>query len=614
MAENSIVHAPYNFVPFSNKVLIRYASPDELPRHDCLTPDLKSGEIHVTLTADTPVFISDGNKEDPHFFRTPNGMYALPGSSVRGMVRENMQILGFGCIHPTEDFEDFQIYFREMAAARESTGVKLKEYYHNALGVKPLKSASGKTYSIPQNVHAGYLRKDGADYYIQPVQGTYLRISRKHPELIAMGIGDAQKIPVAYVKAGDRIDHIRKSEAPVSGMEQGMLLVTGRPVGGKPNHLYVFPMPDEEALPVSISAQDVLSYKEDWENRRNALGAYYDVNFWALPNEGEEKPVFYIEYEGHTYFGMSLFLRIGHRYALSEGLPKRHKDALEAEGGLDYPHAMLGFAEPDRSYRSRVSFGDFTAIGPVSSDKTWWAVLGQPKPSYYPGYVKDGKNYSDEDFQLRGYKQYWLKDVGEIPEGKEKVMSTLRPLPKGTRFHGVIRFKNLHEDELGLLLWCLRLDDGCYQSVGMGKPFGFGRMKLHIDSLLETDVQSLYSVDGLCSAPGDDRTELVDHYIEAYDRFAAENLNIKKPKKCPSVRSRDEVLDFLYLRRIIQPTEKAGYMTLDEYKNVRVSLPSIQDFRQDAEEEESAEKSSGNDASSSMDDLLAQLAAKYKRH
>ena len=139
-------------------------------------------------------------------------------------------------------------------------------------------------------------------------------------------------------------------------------------------------------------------------------------------------------------------------------------------------------------------------------------------------------------------------------------------------------------------------------------------MKLHIDSLLETDVQSLYSVDGLCSAPGDDRTELVDHYIEAYDRFAAENLNIKKPKKCPSVRSRDEVLDFLYLRRIIQPTEKAGYMTLDEYKNVRVSLPSIQDFRQDAEEEESAEKSSGNDASSSMDDLLAQLAAKYKRH
>ena len=93
MAENSIVHAPYNFVPFSNKVLIRYASPDELPRHDCLTSELKSGEIHVTMTADTPVFISDGNKEDPHFFRTPNGTYALPGSTVRGMVRENSRPL-----------------------------------------------------------------------------------------------------------------------------------------------------------------------------------------------------------------------------------------------------------------------------------------------------------------------------------------------------------------------------------------------------------------------------------------------------------------------------------------------------------------------------------------
>ena len=90
MAEHSMVHAPYNFVPFS-KVLLRYPSPEELPRHDCLDPALKSGEIHVTMTADTPVFVSDGNKNDPHFFRTPGGAYALPGSTIRGMVRENMQ-------------------------------------------------------------------------------------------------------------------------------------------------------------------------------------------------------------------------------------------------------------------------------------------------------------------------------------------------------------------------------------------------------------------------------------------------------------------------------------------------------------------------------------------
>lgn len=50
----SKVHAPYNFVPFSEKVLLRYAGPEELPRHDQIDPALKSGEIHVTMTADTP--------------------------------------------------------------------------------------------------------------------------------------------------------------------------------------------------------------------------------------------------------------------------------------------------------------------------------------------------------------------------------------------------------------------------------------------------------------------------------------------------------------------------------------------------------------------------------
>ena len=97
------VRAPYNFVPFSNRVLLPYQDVSELPRHDEIRPDLKSGEIHVTLCADTPVFVSDGNKDAPHFFRGANGKYMIPGSTVRGMLRENMQILGYGLVIPGED-------------------------------------------------------------------------------------------------------------------------------------------------------------------------------------------------------------------------------------------------------------------------------------------------------------------------------------------------------------------------------------------------------------------------------------------------------------------------------------------------------------------------------
>ena len=63
MAERVKTHAPYNFVPFSNKVLLRYDSPDQLPPHNVWNSELKSGEIHVTLRAETPVLVSDGQEK-----------------------------------------------------------------------------------------------------------------------------------------------------------------------------------------------------------------------------------------------------------------------------------------------------------------------------------------------------------------------------------------------------------------------------------------------------------------------------------------------------------------------------------------------------------------------
>ena len=96
MAADKRVRAPYNFIPLSEKVLLPYNSIEELPPHDRMDPALKTGEIHVSMVADTPVFVSDGDKNEPHFFRGNNGKYMIPGSTIRGMVRENMQILGGG--------------------------------------------------------------------------------------------------------------------------------------------------------------------------------------------------------------------------------------------------------------------------------------------------------------------------------------------------------------------------------------------------------------------------------------------------------------------------------------------------------------------------------------
>lgn len=91
---------------------------------------------------------------------------------------------------------------------------------------------------------------------------------------------------------GERVKHISRhvEGTSVGQMMKGFLLYTGNPVGRKENHLYLFPEADADAIPLDISREDIISYTEDWENRRNSLrGGGYDPDFWALPEDGEQK-------------------------------------------------------------------------------------------------------------------------------------------------------------------------------------------------------------------------------------------------------------------------------------------------------------------------------------
>lgn len=572
MPSDTIVRAPYNFVPISNKIL-EYR--DEIPAHDAVDPSLKTGEIHVTLTADTPVFVSDGAKDSPRFFRGPDGKFQIPGSTIRGMIRANMQILGFGLVRVGEDIGDKRFFYRKLACPRENVFFGLKDRYHAVLKVKTF-YADRKPYTVPQNVQAGYLRKVGEGYQIQPVTGTFLRVSRKHRDVIQFGNAPSRAVPVSYAAADKRVTRI--CAGAVKGMEQGVLLYTGRPVGRKPNPLYLFPRADETAQPVVLE-EDALINATDLELRKNFLrGGGHDPNFWSLPKDGESKPVFYARFQGHTYFGMSLFLRLRYLHSIADGLPEEHK--RNAQGCLDWPRAILGWAGDKTSRRSRVSFGDFPAQGNPKEGGIVTVTQGEPRPGYFPSYVKDGMHYDMEGFQLRGYKQYWLKEAKPVSMGKANVDATLRPLPPGTKFTGVIRYRNLRPEELGLLLWAIRLEEGCYQSVGMGKPYGYGRMKVSIDALREFGLSGLYTPENLCAAPAEAPDGAVQKYIDAYDAAASGAMHLKKR----SVASLEEIQDFFYLKRTIREADEVSYMSLNEYQNVGRPLPDTASFRKKAEE------------------------------
>lgn len=583
--------APYNFVPFSDKVIVRYEEVKNLPDHDMIDPNLKSGEIHITMRAETPIFVSDGTKE-AHFFRGANGKQMIPGSSVRGMVRNNMHILGFGKVNAGDDVADQQLFYRKVAAkkkddkGKKSTERLLKDRYDAFLGMDSEEYSKG----IALKVEAGILRRDKDDngkYEI--VQTKYYRLSR----------GDYKEWKDKYALLEDVFYTLKDNKVALVSKEKygsyqwldGFIMSTGKAVGN-PNGIYLFEKVPKDIKGTLIDKNDVSLYEADLENRKTQLGDKEGDRrwlFWAMPDTEDEprkeKPVFYVKGSKPMVWGMTMYPRIPYSKRLTDGLPTEHKK-INSDGmpTLDYVKSILGFSvkvqddsekskEKNVSYRSRVAFGDFEVIGKVREMSEQEVTLLNPKTSFYRGYTIDGNHYEDE-FMLRGYKQYWLKDAKAYSQG---IKSKIHPLPEGTEFHGVVKYKNLHEDELGLLLWAIQLEDGCYQSIGMAKPYGFGRVKISVDSLKEFDFAQRYTIEGLLgNGAKQSDSEQIQKYIESYQ-------NCEYVKNAfggeAGVVEQDEIKDFFCIHKKICQAEDVRYMTLPEYSKNTDALPSLEEIR-----------------------------------
>ena len=94
------IDAPYNFVPVAGQVDTppwRHEVSQDLPFRDGL-----SGELRLNVKALSLLLV--GGKQQPaseqragqvHFFQTPDQRYAIPGSSLRGMIRNVLEIATF---------------------------------------------------------------------------------------------------------------------------------------------------------------------------------------------------------------------------------------------------------------------------------------------------------------------------------------------------------------------------------------------------------------------------------------------------------------------------------------------------------------------------------------
>ncbi len=102
------ISAPYNFVPLSSWVHIPKWGPQV--SHDLPFENGCSGEIAYTLVAQSPLLVGGeqdktGTPGEVRPFKTPgkDGCYAVPGSSLKGMIRAVVEVAGFGRMRMVDD-------------------------------------------------------------------------------------------------------------------------------------------------------------------------------------------------------------------------------------------------------------------------------------------------------------------------------------------------------------------------------------------------------------------------------------------------------------------------------------------------------------------------------
>ncbi len=521
--KRSHARAPYNFIQL-NDVMVeaQFQQPDQPPAFDKYynydrerNDGYLTGEIVYELETITPLYIrgvtpeKSGKKNDNPDFFAPGGIVKIPGSSIRGMVRNLVEIVSWGKF---ENFDDRKLFYR-MVGDKSELGEK---YRDTMLNLHDL-------YSI--KVKAGLLKKVGLNHVILPSSSpaslpgfpTIYRVdydlkSRKVASTdITLGEFEYQK--VFFQPVDEKLHtHYRKTrygkEIPFKlkyakvqkialtqrgGFCEGYLISSGN-LGTKKHMHWIITLPNHKSNLV-IPDEVVQNYIMD-ENRTEQADLLK-----MLEKNPAGVPCFYLSklinnQEKVIAFGHTGLFRLPH----SNSIGYYRTDCLkEHTGVIDLAEAIFGV---ETKFASRVSFEDARPLKDQANllqQPEYAKILASPKPTTFQHYLNQPKGVetpieelahwssSGSITRLRGYKYYWHRDTrddknrnhwverGEIKATKH---TRIRPVKSGVKFEGKIRFVNLSPVELGALLFVLKLPEDHYHKLGMGKPLGLGSVKI----------------------------------------------------------------------------------------------------------------------------------------
>jgi hypothetical protein len=516
------VTAPYNFIPLPDKAidspLGEYIHDEKKEYKDYITEKGKlNGTIEYTITTLTPTYVG-GDKE----FFAPNGRLTIPGSTMRGLIKNMLKIVSCGTMRDYEDLNNRYLYFRSMFLGKDSSMLKKKigDEYKQEIGN-----------SLNYKGKAGFLVKEKDGYKIYPAEC----VSQKMSTISSNKIEWHKKSVDCYV--GDiKIKRGEKSYYTITFVENSKALAVDQEI----IESYRNDENRNENENKKTNSINILEENEERDPKKyeeNYKGKYADKETFLKGKFPNASPCFYVEKNGKVqHFGFCKFYRVRYKKSISDHIP----DSVRNLDGktVDFSESIFGNKE---NWAGRVFFGDSIVINHDNINKVQEyepKILLGPNPTSFQLYLDQRKALStwNGDGLLRGYKLYWHQKIGPDEWKKEDIFSDedatdeskkeslsqepIKPVPIGTQFSGKMRFTNLSAIELGALLRVFELGNKGHFKIGRGKPLGMGSINLDYKvNVIDNKVRYSKLFDGAKWNLGVSQDVSMDIYVKEFNDY-----------------------------------------------------------------------------------------------
>lgn len=464
---------------------------------------------------------------------TRKGVYSepvIPGSEIRGMIRNYYEILTNSCMSFVDDDEVLSKrtneVFKPGLLERKEDGTFVLYKGEDCLLRGEGDKANGyeKIYrTVPyregQKVFFTYKKREGMNE-----KGRYVKAK---PLAFDVRTTDYDNAKTGYIIKGEAGPEVTDPSRKYTEKHNCHIFIRK----GAIKEL------DSKEIKTLNTVLDM--YKENGESEykeyRNAWSAF-------KKGEGEDLfPVYYSQFSSNASYMLSpgsitreiyntkLKDIIGKHCACSEQDELCPACALFGMLGKEFHvTSRLRFADVRLQEKSYERFAD--EPGSIFMDQVTLETLNTPKLNNMEFYLKRPDNawfwtydyYVDDrgvahayngSPEINGRKFYWHQPDMTIKNADpEKINATVRPLSAGVEFIGKVYFDHLSKSELDMLIYAIEAGDKgslkekrqCYK-LGHAKPLGYGSIALHVDRV---DIRTITLDDG---------NKTVSYAINQYD-------------------------------------------------------------------------------------------------